>query len=215
MSNATAKFPQPLKPRASKTRITLIIFLTVIVAVLLTIYDAKTSYDGFSMMPLPKYTPIVLAILIFVVQLNVGALQTLGMNPFHGVGGSPFLDFLYIWIISAVYIIDVGSNAIAFNIQQFLTWQALRTDPIGSITMAIVMFVLALLLTFGDEILLRKVERLEQGSKSNAASLKKFKIDQKSYNRYLKQYEVKALEQADTAGENAVVEHKWLKETPD
>lgn len=215
MSNSSANYPQPLRPRASKTRITLIVFLTVVVAIVMTIYDAKTSYDGFAKMPLPQYTPLVLATLIFVVQLNVGALQTLGMNPFHGIGGSPMLDFFYIWLVSGVYIIDVGSNCIAFNIQQYLTWAALRSDPVGSITMAIVMFVLALLLTFGDELLLRKVERLSQGAAPNSAAVRMHSINQRAYNRYLSKYETKAIEQADNAGDNAIVEHKWLKESTD
>lgn len=213
MSNAAAKFPQPLRPRASRTRISLIIFLAVVAAVCLTIFDAQASLMGFRMMPLPQYTPLVLASMIFIVQLCVGALQSLGLNPFHGIGGSPFLDFVYKWIVASIYIIDVGSNAIAFKIQQFLTWGALRSDPIGNITMAIIMFVLALLLTFGDELLLRKAERLDQASKANAAAARKLKIDQTAYSRYLKGYETKAIEQADAAGENAVVDHKWLKAT--
>lgn len=213
MSNANAKFPHPVKPRASNTRITAIIFLTVVVALLMTCVDAWTSYDGFKALPLPKYIPLILATLIFVVQLNVGALQTLGLNPFHGIGGNPTLDFFYIWLVSAIYIIDVGSNAIAFNIQTYLTWGALRTDPVGNITMAIVMFVCALLLTFGDELLLRKVERLDFGSKANAAAIRKYKIEQRAYGRFLNGYESTAIAQAETAGESAVVQHKWLKET--
>lgn len=212
MSNAAVNVPKPPRQRVSRVRVSLIIYLAVIAAVALTVFDAKISLDGFRLMSLPQYVPIVLASLIFIVQLNAGAIQQLGMNPFYGVGGSPMLDFIWRWVLAGIYVIDVGSNAIAFRIQQYLTFQALRFDPVGSITMAIVMFVLALLLTFGDELLLRMAERLDQGAKANAAAARKMSIDQTAYNRYLVGYQTKALEQADIAGEHATIDFKWLKE---
>lgn len=210
--NNVARIPSPPGQRASNSRISLIKFVAIVAAVALTVFDAKVSWDGFGMMTLPEYVPLVLALLIFVVQLCSGAVQQLGMNPFYGVGGSPLMDFIWRWVLVGVYVIDVGSNAIAFNVQSYLTWPALAFSPVEAITMAVVLLLLSALLTFGDEILLRLVDRLDLGSKANAAAARKLGIDQAAYDRYLKGYQARALAQADAAGEHAAVDFDWLKE---
>jgi len=211
MSNA-ARIPRPPQQRASNSRIGIIKFVAVVAAVALTVFDAKVSWDGFKMMFLPEYVPLVLALLIFVVQLGTGAVQQLGMNPFYGVGGSPLMDFIWRWVLIGVYVIDVGSNAIAFNVQRYLSPMALMGAPVEAITMAVVLLLLATLLTFGDEILLRLADRLDLGSKANAAAARKLAIDQAAYDRYLMGYKTRALAQADVAGEHATVDFDWLKE---
>ncbi|MGB3309966.1 MAG: hypothetical protein WBG32_00130 [Nodosilinea sp.] len=210
--NNVVRIPSPPGQRASNSRIGLIKFVAIVAAVALTVFDAKVSWDGFRMMTLPEYVPLVLALLIFVVQLCSGAVQQLGMNPFYGVGGSPLMDFIWRWVLIGVYVIDVGSNAIAFNVQSYLTWSALVFSPIEAITMAVVLLLLSALLTFGDEILLRLVDRLDLGSKANAAAARKLGIDQAAYDRYLKGYQSRALAQADAAGEHAAVDFDWLRE---
>ncbi len=211
MSNAV-RIPKPPQQRAGNGRIKLITFVATVGAVALTVFDAKVSWDGFRLMALPEYVPLVLALLIFVVQLCSGAVQQLGMNPFYGVGGSPLMDFIWRWVLVSVYVIDIGSNAIAFNVQSYLTPAAIMFAPVESLTMATVRLLLAALLTFGDEILLRQVDRLDLGSKANAAAARKLAIDQDAYNRYLKGYKTRALAQADTAGEHAHVDFDWMKE---
>lgn len=210
MSNAA--IPRPPQQRAGNGRINLIKFVAIVAAVALTVFDAKVSWDGFTMMSLPKYVPLVLALLIFVVQLCSGAVQQLGMNPFYGVGGSPMMDFIWRWVLVSVYVIDIGSNAIAFNVQSYLTPAAIMVAPVESLTLATVRLLLAALLTFGDEILLRLVDRLDLGSKANAAAARKLAIDQAAYDRYLKGYKSRALAQADYAGERAQVDFDWLRE---
>lgn len=207
-----AGIPTPPQQRAGNGRITIIKFIAVVGAVALTVFDAKVSWDGFRMMNLPQYVPLVLSLLIFVVQLCSGAVQQLGMNPFYGVGGSPLMDFIWRWVLVSVYVIDIGSNAIAFNVHAYLTMSAIMFAPVESITMAIVRILLAALLTFGDEILLRLVDRLDIGSKANAAAAQKLAIDQAAYGRYLKGYKSRALAQADYAGERASVDFDWLRE---
>lgn len=210
--NNSPRVPKPPGQRIGHGRVSLIKFVAVVAAVALTVFDAKVSWDGFRMMALPEYVPLVLALLIFVVQLSSGAVQQLGMNPFYGVGGSPMMDFIWRWVLIGVYVLDIGSNAIAFNVQKYLAWQSLMIAPIEAVTMALVLLLLAALLTFGDEILLRLVDRLEIGSKANAAAARKLAIDSAAYDRYLSGYKSRALAQADVAGEQARVDFDWLKE---
>lgn len=210
MAPATT-FPRPPQQRVSKGRITIIKFIAIVGAVALTVFDAKVSFDGFRMLTLPQYVPLVLALLIFIVQLCSGAVQQLGMNPFYGVGGSTLMDFIWRWVLYGVYAIDIGSNAIAFNVQSWLSLAQLLTAPVESITMALVLLLLAALLTFGDEVLLRLVDRLELGSKSNAAAAHKLAIETAAYDRYLETYKTRALTQAEALGEGAAVEFDWMK----
>ena len=77
--------------------------------------------------------------------------------------------------------------------------------------MPIVLLLLSCLLTFGDEILLRLVDRLDIGSKANEMAAKKTGIDRNAYNRYLKGYEQRAYSQADVAGERAEGDFGWLR----
>jgi hypothetical protein len=211
MSNAMS-IPKPPQQRVGHGRITLIKFVAIVAAVALTVFDAKVSLDGLKLMTLPEFVPLVLALLIFVVQLCSGAVQQLGMNPFYGVGGSPLMDFIWRWVFVGVYAIDVGSNAIAFNVQSFVVPAAVMMAPVESLTMAVVLLLLSALLTFGDEILLRLVDRLDLGSKANAAAARKLEIDQDAYNRYLNGYKTRALAQADAAGEQAAIDFDWMKE---
>jgi hypothetical protein len=211
MSNAMS-IPKPPQQRAGHGRITLIKFVAIVAAVALTVFDAKVSWDGFKLMTLPEFVPLVLALLIFVVQLCSGAVQQLGMNPFYGVGGSPLMDFIWRWVLIGVYVIDVGSNAIAFGVPTYLTPLRAMRSPVDSLTMAVVLLLLSALLTFGDEILLRLVDRLDLGSKANAAAARKVAIDQDAYNRYLKGYKASALAQAEAAGEQAAIDFEWMKE---
>lgn len=207
----SARFPRPPSQRIGNGRVTLIKFAAIVAAVALTIFDAKVSYDGFRMMSLPQYVPLVLALLIFVVQLCTGAVQQLGMNPFYGVGGSPLMDFIWRWVLIGVYVIDVGSNAIAFGVQRYLTPMALIAAPVDSATMALVLLLLAALLTFGDEVLLRLADRLELGGKANVAAAHKLAIETAAYDRYLKTYKTRALTQAEAMGERSPVEFDWMR----
>lgn len=211
MANS-ARIPRPPQQRVSKGRISAIKFLALVGAVALTVFDAKVSFDGFRMLTLPQFVPLVLALLIFVVQLCSGAVQQLGMNPFYGVGGSPLMDFVWRWVLVGVYAIDIGSNAIAFRVQSYLAPMAVIQAPVESLTMALVLLLLAALLTFGDEVLLRLVDRLELGSKANAAAAHKLAIETAAYERYLKAYKARALAQAEAMGEGSPVEFDWMKE---
>lgn len=206
------RIPKPPAQRVSQKRVKLIQTGACIAAVLLTIYDAYVSYQGFKQLQLPNQAPIVLAALILTVQLASGAIQQLGMNPFKGVGGSGFMDFMWTWVLASVYVIDVGSNAIAFGAGQYFSmWRFIRLDFDG-IGMGLVILVLACLLTFGDEILLRLVDRLVVGARANDASAQKATIDTKAYNRYLKGYEQRAIANADRAGQSASVDFDWLQQ---
>ena len=205
------RVPQPPVQRASQKRVELIKTAAIAAAVALTIYDAYVSYQGFRQLQLPNQAPLVLALLILVVQLASGAIQQLGMNPFRGVGGSGFMDFMWIWVLASVYVIDVGSNAIAFGIGQYLSFWTIIRNP-DNLGMAGVILMLACLLTFGDEILLRLVDRLVVGSRANDASAHKAGIDTRAYNRYLKGYEAKAMQNADRAGQHASVDFEWLRQ---
>lgn len=207
-----ARFPKPPGQRIGKGRVTLIKFAALVGAVALVVFDAKVSYDGFRLMALPQFVPLVLALLIFIVQLCTGAVQQMGMNPFYGVGGSSLGDFIWRWVLIGVYAIDIGSNAIAFKVHQYLTLRALMVAPVESVTMALMLLLLAALITFGDEILLRQVDRLDLGSKANTAAAHKLAIEEAAYNRYLKSYRTRALAQAETIGEQSPVTFDWLKE---
>jgi hypothetical protein len=204
------KVPSPPVQRISKQRVELIKTVAIVSAVALTVYDAFVSHQGFNKMDLPNMAPLVLALLILIVQLASGAIQQLGMNPFRGVGGSGVMDFMWTWVLASVYVIDVGSNAIAFGAGQYFSfWRLIRLDLDG-IAQGFLLLMLACLLTFGDEILLRLADRLVVGSRANDASARKAGIDTKAYNRYLKGYEQRAIAQADRAGASATVDFEWL-----
>jgi hypothetical protein len=121
------------------------------------------------------------------------------------------MDFMWIWVLASVYVIDVGSNAIAFGAGQYLSFWGIIRNP-DNLGMAGVILMLACLLTFGDEILLRLVDRLVVGSRANDASAQKAGIDTKAYNRYLKGYEQRAIANADRAGQSASVDFDWLQQ---
>ena len=202
---------EPPTQRISNQRVQMIKALAQIGAIALTVFDAKVSYDGFGQLTLPQYVPLVMALLILSIQLASGAVQQLGMNPFRGVGGSDLMDFMWRWVLISVFVISINSNAIAFGINQRLTWQNIVLKPVEALTMPIVLLLLSCLLTFGDEILLRLVDRLDIGSKANEMAAKKTGIDRNAYNRYLKGYEQRAYSQADVAGERAEVDFGWLR----
>ena len=186
--------------------------VAIMAAVALTVYDAYVSYQGFRIMSLPQIAPIVLALLILIVQLASGAIQQLGMNPFRGVGGSGVMDFMWIWVLASVYVIDIGSNAIAFGAGSYFSVGSLLRVDLDGLAMGAIIVMLACLLTFGDEILLRLVDRLVVGSRANEASARKAGIDTKAYNRYLTGYEQRAMSQADRAGQSATVDFDWLNQ---
>lgn len=206
------RWKNPPTQRISTARVNLIKAIALVAAVALTVYDAYVSYQGFKILELPNHAPLVLALLILIVQLASGAIQQLGMNPFRGVGGSGFMDFLWIWVLASVYVIDVASNAIAFGVGRYTTWEALSNYPIGALVMIVSVLMLSCLLTFGDEILLRLVDRLLVGSRANQASVEKSEVDLKAYRRYLKGYEQRALNQAQKAGESASIDFSWLEQ---
>jgi hypothetical protein len=206
------RIPKPPQQRISKKRVELIKTGAIVAAVALTGYDAFVSWQGFRMLGLPNHAPLVLALLILIVQLASGAIQQLGMNPFKGVGGSGLMDFFWKWVLASVYVIDIGSNAIAFGAGQYFSfWRLIRLDLDG-LAMGGILVMLSCLLTFGDEILLRLVDRLIVGARANDASARKADVDTKAYNRYLRGYEQRALTNADRAGQSASVDFDWLQQ---
>ena len=207
--------PRPPTQRISSQRVQLVKTLAQVGAIALTIFDAKVSYDGFRQLALPQYVPLVLALLILSIQLASGAVQQLGMNPFRGVGGSGLMDFMWRWVLISVYVIDIGSNAIAFGITQRLIWQNILFNPVEALTMPVVLLLLSCLLTFGDEILLRLVDRLNIGSNANEMAARKTGIDRNAYTRYLKGYEQRAYAQADASGARAEIDFDWLHHRED
>jgi len=204
------RVPRPPVQRISNQRVQMIKALAGAGAIALTIFDAKVSYDGFSMLALPQFVPLVLALLILSIQLASGSVQQLGLNPFQGVGGSVAVDFVWRWVLVGVYVLDIGSNAIAFGVGQHLNLASIQTDPIGAFTMPLVLLLLSCLLTFGDEILLRLVDRLDIGSRANKMAAVKGRIDQEAYAKYLQGYQQRALDHADKAGSRATVDFDWL-----
>lgn len=206
------RIPKPPAQRISKQRVALIKAGALIAAAALTLYDAYVSYQGFQALALPNHAPVVLALLILSIQLASGAIQQLGMNPFRGVGGSDLMDFLWRWVLASVYVIDVGSNAIAFGVGSHTNTEAITERPIDALASILILLMLSALLTFGDEILLRLVDRLVVGSRANDASAAKAGIDIRAYRRYLAGYENRALDHADKAGQAATVDFEWLKQ---
>lgn len=208
-------FPSPPVQRISSSRILLIKNVAIIAAIALTVYDAFVSYHGFILLDLPNQAPLVLALLILIVQLASGAIQQLGMNPFRGVGGSSLMDFLWRWVLVAVYLIDVGSNAIAFGVGEHLTLLALLTRPVDAIAMSLILLSLCCLVTFGDEMMLRLVDRLIVGGRANRVSERKSMIEFRAYQQFLKEYKTRALQQAKSAGKRSRVDFDWLEHGDD
>lgn len=206
------RVPQPPVQRVSQKRVELIKTGAIVAAVALTFYDAYVSWQGFRTLGLPNQAPIVLALLILVVQLCSGAVQQLGMNPFRGVGGSGFMDFMWTWVLASVYVIDIGSNAIAFGAGQYFSFARFTSLDLDGLAMGGILVMLACLLTFGDEILLRLVDRLVVGARANDASAQKAGIDSRAYRRYLQGYERRAYANADRAGAAATVDFEWLQQ---
>jgi hypothetical protein len=206
---ASNRIPKPASQRISQQRVQLILLLASVGAISLVAFDAFISYQGFRLMALPSHVPLALAGLILLTQLGTGALQQLGMNPFSGVGGSVALDFVWRWVLISIYALDVGSNAIAFGAAGYLNPRALLSSPAASLTMGLVVLLLSLLLTFGDEILLRLADRLAVGARANAAASRIASIQQRAYNEHLRQYEQTAL--ADAKGSAPQIDYEWLE----
>jgi hypothetical protein len=211
-TNDRIRWQRPPEQRISKKRVQMIQTCAIAAAVALTVYDAYVSYQGFKLLALPNQAPLVLALLILVIQLASGSIQQLGMNPFRGVGGSKTMDFMWKWVLGSVYVIDVGSNAIAFGVPQHLNLPSLQARPFDAVAMAIILLALSALLTFGDEILLRLVDRLVIGSRANDAAAELAGVNSAAYNRYLKEYRTSALSKAERAGKSAAVDFEWLEQ---
>ena len=134
------------------------------------------------------------------------------MNPFRGVGGSGLMDFMWRWVLASVYVIDIGSNAIAFTVGQHANAAALTQRSFDAVAMTLILLMLSALLTFGDEILLRLVDRLVVGGRANDAASRKAGIDTHAYGLYLTEYQQRASEQAIKAGKSATVDFEWLEQ---
>lgn len=210
--NGRLRVPAPPQQRISKSRVATIKAAALVAAIALNLYDAWVSWQGLKMLSLPDFAPLVLALLILIVQLASGAIQQLGMNPFRGVGGNKLMDFLWVWGLVSVYVVDVGSNALAFGISQYLSLAAILAAPINTLGMGAIVLMLAVLLCFGDEILLRLVDRLAIGARANDAAARKAAIDALAYQRYLTGYKQRALANADRAGQSATVDFAWLQQ---
>jgi hypothetical protein len=195
--------PKTPSQRVSSGRVAAIQYATLGSAFGLTVLDAYISYDGFTKLSLPEFVPLALATLIFVSQLATGCLQQLGMDPFKGVGGSEALDTVWKGTLIGIYAIDIGSNAISFGAHNYLSWPSLSTAPFDSLAMAMLMIGCAVLLTFGDEILLRLYDRISIGSKKNAIAAKATAIEYKGLKTFLNAQETSVISRAEVAGSNS------------
>lgn len=205
-------FPTPAEQRISSARVLTIKNVAMVAAIGITIYDAYVSYTGFQLLDLPNHAPLVLALLIFVTQLASGAIQQLGMDPFRGVGGSKIMDFAWRWALVSVYVIDIGSNALSFKVADFTTWSTLSQAPVSALGEILLRTGLGALLTFGDEILMRLVDRLAVGSRSNEISGRKSQIELAAAHRYLNSYQKRAFAMATESADRAALELSWLKQ---
>lgn len=199
-------------PKISPTRVTLTIWFLTIAGFFAIAADGWMSWIGFSDMPIEWYIAATLTSIVAAAQLGSGIIQSLGGNPFTGVGGSSEGDNLWGMVLRGLYALDILSNFAGFGGPKYLSLDLLKSNPGGMIGYAILNLLLSVLLAFGDELLFRLRDRVAIGAKKNEQLSKLHQIHLSAHNEAIAAYKTRAIEQGKAAGQRAKVDFDWIEE---
>lgn len=198
-------------PRVSPERVTVILLCLTVAGFAAIAADGWMSWEGFSTLPISWWVAVTLTVIVAAAQLGSGIIQSLGGDPFSGVGGSASGDGLWGLTLRGLYGLDIFSNFAGFGGTKYLSLDLIWADPMGTIGLILWNFVLAVLLAFGDEILFRLRDRIAIGAQKNQQLAKLRGIQVKAHNQVLRHYEARAMAQAEAAGQNMNVNFEWLE----
>ncbi|MEM8806841.1 MAG: hypothetical protein AAGF01_12510 [Cyanobacteria bacterium P01_G01_bin.38] len=170
-------------------------------ALALIIYDAKVSYDGFQKLELgDTHAPLIFAAMIFVTQLGVGLLHALGEDFRDVKAGSDtgFLNSIWGWVLMIIYGVDVASNAVHFGV--FGKFGSAPATPVESLGAAGLILGMSVLLTFGDEVLLRVHDKIAIACAKNRVYAKRHGVAVAAHNAYIAATRERQMETAQVAG---------------
>ncbi|HEY9881665.1 MAG TPA: hypothetical protein V6D29_24655 [Leptolyngbyaceae cyanobacterium] len=198
-------------PRVSPGRVQGAISLLTVGAFILIAADCWMSWEGFSQLPVDWWIAASLTGLIAITQIGAGVIQSIGGDPFKGIGGSAQGDGGWGIILRGLYLIDIFSNFAGFGGVQYLSLDGLMADPLGAIGLILWNGVLAILLAFGDEILFRIRDRITIGAAVNGQLAKLRAIQIETHNLVLQAYREKAVAYARSLGERMPISFDWLE----
>ena len=201
-SNRTTRKYLPSRPSVSQWRVLLVCNMVLAAAISAVIYDAYVSYDGFVKMGLPGHAPFIFAGMIFVTQLGIGVLHGIGANftKISADSGDTFLDDAWIQILVALYGIDLFSNGVSFGLLEG-GWQSFVDRPIDRTGNALLVILFAVVLTLGDEILLRIYDKIMKVAIENGIISTKYGIYTKAHKKYLRKVQQQVFEAAERKAE--------------
>lgn len=201
MSNSNYyRYGGAYRPAVTQWRLDTALLFVLGVAGSLVVYDAFVSFRGFQKLGLEGHGPFIFAGLIFVTQLGVGLLHALGEDFRDLKAGSytQFLNNVWSWVLLIIYGTDIASNAFEFGLFSYLLQVPAR--PVEGIGGALLVSGLAVLLCFGDEILLRIYDKLNTARARNAAYAKHHGVAIRVNKKYLEAMESRQVQTAETAG---------------
>lgn len=211
-SNSSAIVALPATPpRVSPNRIRAVIACLTVAGFAAIAADCWMSWEGFNTLPVDWWVAATLTGLVAASQLGSGVIQSLGGDPFAGVGGSSQGDGAWSMTLKSLYALDIFSNFSGFGGTDYLSWGRLLGDPGGTIGLVLWHGVLAVLLAFGDEILFRLRDRIEIGAQKNQQLAKIRGIQVAAHNRTLDVYQRRAMEQAAAHGKRVNVDFGFLQ----
>ena len=188
------------KPNVTQWRLETTLIFVIGVAIALVIYDAFVSFLGFKKLGLEGHGPFIFAGLVFVTQLGVGLLHALGEDFRDVKGGSDteFINNVWSWVLIIIYGTDIASNAFEFGLFDYLS-RAIAA-PVEGLGGALLVIGLAVLLCFGDEILLRIYDKANVARAKNKAYAKRHKTAIRASNQYLRSMSERTMQDAETQG---------------
>lgn len=201
-NNKTTRKYLAARPSVSQWRVLLVCNMVLAAAISAVIYDAYVSYDGFVKMGLPGHAPFIFAGMIFVTQLGIGVLHGMGANftKISADSGDTFLDDAWIQVLFALYGIDLFSNGVSFGLLEG-GWQSFIDRPVDRVGNALMVILFSVVLTFGDEILLRIYDKIMKVAIENGIISKKYGIYTKAHKKYLAKVQQQVFEAAERKAE--------------
>ena len=125
------------------------------IAVAVVIYwDSRFSYNGFIRMGLSHEQSLPPALMIAAIQIGVATMRMAGREPFTMQATNGFEKFILFSVVT-LYLLDIASNAIEFGAGLSVGRILDNFQDLNSWGMLMIALGLAIIFTFGDDILTR------------------------------------------------------------
>jgi len=206
-SSALATTP----PRVSNLRVNAALAVLTAGGVAAIAADCWMSWIGFKTLPVTWHVAATLTAIVAAGQIGSGVIQSLGGDPFAGVGGSAGGDGTWSITLKGLYLLDIFSNFSGFGGTQYLSLSGFMGDPAGTLGLLLWNLVLSGLLAFGDEILFRLRDRIAIGARKNRQLQKIHTLQVAAHNAALNEYSKTAMDRARAAGQKLDVNFDWLE----